>query len=204
MLCRALRPGARYQILGPHGSGKTTLLRQLERAARAAGLVVVSLRGSRACVRDLVPASRADLVLLDEVEELGLLGRLGWFSFRQGLAARQMLGTRGPGLVISAHRDFGLETLARRSVSPELALQVVTALLSGSEWQPPSRAEIARRLERHQGNLREVLFELYDAVERGTLDRVDRADRVEGVGRVEGRSLTLPSARPGSALDRRP
>ena len=150
------RPGARFQIFGPHGSGKSTLLVELEREARKKNLRVRRVRGSEASLPGLRMAG-VDLLLLDEAEELGTV-RLA----RLCLLAR----LSGAGLVVTAHRDLGLPTLARREASPELAARVVEHLLRGTAYRPPATAELAVRLDRHAGNLRELLFELYDDVER--------------------------------------
>lgn len=146
ILERALVPGARLQILGPKGSGKTTLLCELERRARVRVRVSVArVRGSR-----LEMPEQAELVLVDEWEEVPWLARL---CLR-----------RARSLVVTAHRDVGFETACVRAVDAETAEQVVRQLLGGGKG--PDRAELGRALERHAGNLREVLFELYDRYQR--------------------------------------
>lgn len=152
---RACARGVRLQILGPHGSGKTTLLVELEREARKKNLRVRRARGSKLGLADLRMAG-VDLLLLDEAEELG------WLGFG---AVRLMAKLSGAGLVVTAHRDLGLPTLARREATPELAARVVEHLLRGTDHRPPETSDLTVRLERHAGNLREVLFELYDDVE---------------------------------------
>ena len=51
------------------------------------------------------------------------------------------------------------------AVSPELANRVVRELLKQSDYSI-SPQEIANRFARHEGNLRELLFELYDLFEQ--------------------------------------
>ncbi|MBI3201389.1 MAG: hypothetical protein HYZ29_07580 [Myxococcales bacterium] len=146
---RALVPGARHQIVGSHGSGKSTLLVELERRARRQGWSVLRVRGSRG----LGPRSRADLLLVDEYEELSVWGRL---------RVRRWAGA----VVVSAHRDVGLPTLCQRQASVALAEAIVARLAAGTDVVPPSAGELGALLGRHAGNVREVLFELYDQVER--------------------------------------
>jgi len=149
----AFRGGARHQIVGPHGSGKSTLLVHLARVAQRRGLAVRLVRAGRAPARAVLRSLGADAVLLDEGEALGLA--------LQPLLALAAL-SRTP-LVVSVHHDVGLPTLRRCQASPELAAAVVAHLRADSE---PLRAEpFAPRLARHGGNLRELLFELYDEVE---------------------------------------
>lgn len=176
MLARVCVPGSRHQILGPHGSGKSTLLRELERRARRAGFSVARVRGSRG----LAGLERAELWLVDEYEELSRWERW-WVAqrvrvrlparlpARGGLPARGELPARAgrAALVVTAHRDVGFPTLCERAVSAEVARGLVERLLAGQgDFVAPSEAELARALGRHSGNLREVLFELYDQVER--------------------------------------
>jgi hypothetical protein len=65
-------------------------------------------------------------------------------------------------LVATCHADLGLPTLARTDVTLETALLVVERVV-GKGFA--TDAEIARLLEAHGGNLREVLFALYDVYE---------------------------------------
>lgn len=158
MLARVCVSGSRHQILGPRGSGKSTLLCELERRARRAGWRVARVRGSRG----LAGLERAELWLVDEYEELSRWERW-WVARRPRLPAR---GGRAA-LVVTAHRDVGLPTLCERAVSAEVARGVVERLLAGQgDFAAPSEADLALALWRHSGNLREVLFELYDQVER--------------------------------------
>lgn len=161
LLGRVLSPGSRHQILGCHGSGKSTLLVELERRARAAGWSVARVRGSRG-LAGLDAGAR--LWLVDEYEELSRWERLR-------LRLRLLLCRGGRALVVTAHRDVGFATLCRRAVTPELARRVVDQLVAGRGFRAPGPGELALALGRNAGNLREVLFELYDQVERNAADR---------------------------------
>ncbi len=84
----------------------------------------------------------------------------------------------GAALVVTTHRDLGFATLARREMTRALAARVVAHLLGETSWPPPSLADLAIRLERQHGNLREVLFELYDEVERGSFPSAEAMDSI--------------------------
>jgi hypothetical protein len=137
-------PGARHQVIGAHGSGKSTLLVHLERGARVRGWPVVRFRGSTGCA---LPR-RGALILADEAEELGALGRA-------------FLRTFATSLVMTGHRDLGLPLLSERAVD----VATLAALVERLAGRAPPHDALAASLERHRGNVRDVFFELYDAFE---------------------------------------
>jgi HD-like signal output (HDOD) protein len=73
---------------------------------------------------------------------------------------------RGWGLIVTAHCSVRLPELHETEVSLELAGSVVTELLKSSDDVNVSQQEIADRYARRQGNLREMLFDLYDLFEQ--------------------------------------
>jgi hypothetical protein len=152
------------QIVGPHGSGKSTLLATLLPELRCAGRapLLIALHGGQ---RRLPPGARAALealpagagpVVVDGYEQLSRWSRFG---------LRYHCRRRGHGLVVTAHQSAGLPELLRTGMTPELARKVVDHL-----WPDPmgavAAADLAGRLAVRAGNLREVLFELYDLYER--------------------------------------
>jgi hypothetical protein len=153
LVARACVPGARLQILGPHGSGKSTLLVHLARNAKLRGWNTLSLRGSHG-LSALFSAERASgkplVVFADEAEELGA-ARL--------TLVRAWCRMHRASLVVTAHRDLGLETLCERAVDAPLVRRLVDDLLDG---HPPITVEVDDLLRRHHGNLREIFFDLYD------------------------------------------
>ncbi|MFO0612135.1 MAG: hypothetical protein U0414_06095 [Polyangiaceae bacterium] len=161
---RALEARAPMQMVGAHGTGKSTLLVHLEAAARERGSNVVLFRGSRGAplrrVLSLRGSSARPLVLVDEMEELGALTRIAT------LAAARLAGGA---VVVSTHRDLGLDTLVTRAIDARTAARVVDHLLVASrrtDLRPLSMRVLDSTLARHRGNLRDVLFELYDVAER--------------------------------------
>jgi hypothetical protein len=77
---------------------------------------------------------------------------------------------RRAGLLVTAHADMGLPMVCETVVTDDIAWRVVEQLteLGADEATSPavSRDDVAASLERHAGDLREVLFELYDLYEQ--------------------------------------
>jgi hypothetical protein len=116
----------------------------------------------------LKPIERPELrtiVIVDGYEQLSF-----WSSWR---LLRQCC-TNGAGLLISAHRQTALPTLFSTCPDFAVAERIVGRLLadaSGADaaaiGPTPIRREVLHRLWlNHRGNLRETLFDLYDAFER--------------------------------------
>lgn len=177
---RALAPGARHQLVGPHGSGKSTLLVHLERQARRREVSCVRFRGSHGVPwRDVtrLARERRGVLLLDEAEELASFAVVALLARLLGLA-----------LVASTHRELGLPTLLRTHVDAALASRVLGHVAP----DVTAPADLAERLARNAGNLRDVFFELYDEAERGLT--ADGATATRG----SGRDATLGSGSPES------
>ncbi len=149
--------GWRGEIVGPHGSGKSSLLAALIPAIHEAGrptLLVTLHDGQRRLPQSVLRAEIAPgtIVVIDGYEQLS-----AWSRFRlDGLCRRRNLG-----LVVTSHASVGLPRLWTTDVTPELARRLVTRLL-GDESSVISPEEVDSCLARHQGNLRETWFELYD------------------------------------------
>jgi hypothetical protein len=162
LVARLRRSGWWGQIVGPHGSGKSTLLATLRPALEAADRDVrfVSLRqGDRHLPltgRDWRAFSNDTQLVVDGYEQLRWLAR---WDVERRCRRRQC------GLLVTSHRDLGLPALWTMNARLELALALVRRLL------PPGDAvidvcdvEIAWRSQ--NGNLRELLFSLYDLYEQ--------------------------------------
>ncbi len=152
----------RGEIVGPHGSGKSSLLCALLPALQNAGrstLLIELHDGQRRLPVDL---RRVDgmtentVVIVDGYEQLSFWSRLQL----KGFCRRRRLG-----LVVTSHRPAGLPLLLRTSASLTLAEEIVQFLLRGQQ-RLVDASDLAQRFDRHRGDLRELLFDLYDLYEQ--------------------------------------
>ena len=150
--------GRRAAIVGPHGSGKTTLLEDLAPRLRARGTAIRELRldaeapqfAPGALDRLVASLGPRDVILLDGAEQLGWIA---WSRFERRARA-------AAGLVVTSHRPGLLPTLLETSTTPALLDGLVEEILGGL---PAEIASITPALfEKHGGNLRDALRELYD------------------------------------------
>lgn len=148
----------RAALVGAHGHGKTTLLEDLVPRLEERGFRLRSVT-LRAGDRQLTAAqeetlfadlSGRDLLLVDGAEQLG---RLAW------LRLRRKSHTAG-GLVVTSHRPGLLPTFHECRTTPELLAGIVRDLLGPeAEGVSPDPEDL---WQRHRGNLRDALRELYD------------------------------------------
>ncbi|MCA9262452.1 MAG: ATP/GTP-binding protein [Planctomycetales bacterium] len=178
----------RAQIVGPHGSGKSTLLSQLQGRLAAEGYLIRAIKVGPAN-RSLAYSSAdrptatggAPRVVLDVIDGFEQLP--WWQRWRYLFLSRR----RERGILITCHADCGLPTLWQTQTSLPVARHVVNRLTEESAADyTVSDADLQELLGRHEGNLREALFELYDRFRRDA--RVDgREGHREGPeGREEG------------------
>lgn len=147
----------RAAIVGPKGSGKTTLLEELAMQLEACGRRVHPLflnEQSRAypasfvrCVRNSL--TEQDIILFDGCEQLSLLA---WWRFRWETR-------RAGGLIITKHRAGRLPTLIDCQTTRELFAGLVHSLHEPTTLAPET---LNRLFEKHHGNLRDAIRELYD------------------------------------------
>jgi hypothetical protein len=143
------------EIIGPHGSGKSTLLATLLPAITARRVRHVRLNTSERTLPAWVwdRPDPSSLLAIDGFEQLGFFTR-----WRMKRHCRQ----HHCGLLVTAHRSLGLPTLFHTEVTLEMAKDVIAGLIPrDGEWVLGG-FDLAARLRHHRGNLREVLFELYD------------------------------------------
>jgi hypothetical protein len=151
------------QIIGPHGTGKSTLVAMLATACETAGRRpwLARLRdGQRRLSGNWASAVEqcgASLVIIDGYEQLPRWRR--WWT-------RRCCRRRGWRLLVTAHADVGLPTLYRTDSSIEMAQAIVGHLLAHRATQLDDRT-VAEVFLSSGGNLREVLFALYDRYEHG-------------------------------------
>ncbi|MFO0930816.1 MAG: hypothetical protein U0736_27920 [Gemmataceae bacterium] len=160
LVVRLAEAGWWGQIIGPHGSGKSTLLATLlPELRRHRPVVTVELHTDRRTFPTLTPTVPPPLLVVDGYEQLG------WWTRRRIQARCRQWGW---GLMVTAHRDLGLPTLFRTAVTPALARAIVDTLVPPADHASFAQVDLSAGLVRHRGNLREVLFDLYDLYEQGS------------------------------------
>ena len=153
--------GRAGQIVGPHGSGKSTLLADLIRLWNHKGERVLLLElhdGQRRLpyrLADLARDESPSLIAVDGYEQLSRHAARGVCRF----CRRQRLG-----LVVTTHCSMGLPDLVRCAPGLPLVTRLVRDLVAGKE-NAIADEDIRRSFHRHEGNVREVLFEMYDLCE---------------------------------------
>lgn len=154
----------RGQIIGPHGSGKSTLLASLieplQRQGRASSTICLR-DGQRRPPTDWTGRAEragARLIIVDGYEQLGYGSRF-WL--------KMVCRRRGWGLLVTAHHDVGLPTLIRVAASVQTAQAVVERLLPQGNTVISSQ-KIAESFAAAHGDMREMLFALYDEYENST------------------------------------
>lgn len=170
-LLQQLRAGGYWgQIVGAHGSGKSALLAALRGALEAAGLGVLHIElhaGQRRLpisLRKLRGAEDISVIVVDGYEQLSWLARISLKHF----CRRRRLG-----LLVSTHLPAGFPTLC--TLRPSLALaQKVAAQLQHGYPELVAPSDVAACYAAAHGNLREMLFALYDIYEqrRGNLGKL--------------------------------
>ena len=96
------------------------------------------------------------MLIIDGYEQLS-----HWQRFR----VRRFCRRRGLGLLVTAHTAVGLPELWQTASDLELARQIVEQL----QREYPSRVtseDVAERFARREGDMREMLFDLYDLYEQ--------------------------------------
>jgi hypothetical protein len=159
---RLRQNGWEGQIVGPHGSGKSALVAALITAIEQTGrqTMLIELHdGQRRLpvnLRRMPGVADGAVIVVDGYEQLGRSRRV---------ALKRFCRRRGLGLVVTAHASAGLPDLFRTTTSLALARQIVDRLLPKSS-SPIAPQEVNDRFTLHQGDMREVLFDLYDLYEQ--------------------------------------
>lgn len=176
LLERFRATGSRGQIVGPHGSGKSTLLETLrpllaEQFPHIAWLQLKAgpeRRQSQRAWKSLPARDRQALIVIDGYEQAYAWNR--WWLARQ---TRQ-----GAALLVTSHFPLGkLPVLYETTTSADLARELIAELLGDTTQDANLTADVPARLAAHGGNLRELLFELYDRY--GDLEKVRQTVRFE-------------------------
>ncbi len=158
-LCRA---DWRGQLIGPHGSGKSTLLHTLKPRLlqTRSQLAWYTLRGGQ---RQL-PKEMADQVDTWESRTLVIIDgyeQLGWYARRQ---LNHRCRRSAAGLLVTSHTPRRLPIIYQ--LAPALpTVQTLVNQLTQDHADVLSPKDIAACFDACNGNVREVLFALYDLYE---------------------------------------
>ena len=152
------------EIVGLQGSGKSTLLAQLHEhlQKRSFKSHFVSLPQDRESYRSLLrqafqQSTAGCVILFDGIE------RLGFFQ-RRALIRR----TRASGLVVTKHYRGKLPPLIQLRTSQQL----MTQLLNDLDLDQPEIIQAGKlAFEKHQGNIRDALRDLYDQCADGKFNK---------------------------------
>lgn len=162
LLDQLRRNGYWGQVIGAHGSGKSALLAALRAALESSGLSVLHIElhaGERRLpisFRKLRSTANISVIVVDGYEQLSWLTRIRLKHF----CRRRKLG-----LLVSTHHPAGFPTLCTLRPSLPLAQKIAAQLQYGHpELVTPN--DVAVCYAAAHGNLREMLFALYDIYER--------------------------------------
>jgi hypothetical protein len=150
----------RGEIVGPHGVGKSTLLAALlpEIAAQGREVIAVTLHARERRLPADMPGwkwwNQQSVIVIDGYEQLSIWSRMVLFW---------QIWLRGAGLLITTHKSFGLPTLIELIPQAATAIAVVRAL--GVSEQQIDDVCIQQTLQATHGDVREMLFQLYDRYE---------------------------------------
>jgi hypothetical protein len=154
----------RGQIIGPHGSGKSTLLATLvpliEGAGRGVQLFKIGPKERGLPPLDPLSLSATTQIIIDGYEQLSWWSK--WKLVR--LANRTKAG-----LIVTAHASAGFPTLYQTESSNAIAEAVVARLLK-EDGPPISAHDIATAYQAARGDVREMLFKLFDVYQRRQAD----------------------------------
>ena len=155
----------RGAIVGAHGTGKSSLLAALLPALNDAGKMCALFElhdGQRKLDWAKVDEAAAKILVIDGYEQLSL-----W----QKSKLRRFCERKELGLLVTAHAaQRGLPVVVSTQADDEVAAAVLEQLLQHEPELLPLASRLAKDLlPKHDGNLREVLFALYDAYEDGKL-----------------------------------
>ena len=144
-------------LVGPHGSGKTTLREQIERALRQAGMVVHPIvisgddRVSWTYVQDHLHQVNPQAVI--SIDGIDRFNPLLWWRFQRAMRHQR-------GILATSHVVGRLPLLHLHATTPELLMFAVRSLTD--EHDHFTKDHCRTLFERHHGNIRDCLRELYD------------------------------------------
>ena len=144
-LAARFRAQGRGVLVGPHGSGKTTTLEALvpRLPGPATWLRLRADPAANARAVSALPRQIPGLLVIDGLEQLA---PWTWWSVRR----------RADRILATSHREGRLPLLYRHRTSPPLLARLIERL------QAPVPEDLEALVQRHDGDLRACLRELYD------------------------------------------
>jgi hypothetical protein len=100
------------------------------------------------------------LIVVDGYEQLGWVAR--W-------ALKSRCRQTGAGLLATSHRDVGLPTIVQLNASLSLVERLINELLDQAQLEELGQVDLPGRFRSCKGNVRELLFGLYDLYESSRL-----------------------------------
>ncbi len=148
----------RGAIVGPHGHGKTTLLHHVMERIDRTHVRWISLNSQSSLPHRPDCAQQGLLYVVDGFEQLS------WWKQRRWIRNTRL---RQQGLLVTAHRRVGLPTLLQLTSDKSMAWHLVQQLLQSHDAVELrfTRDLVEQRLAQHGGNVRDLLFHLYDVWE---------------------------------------
>ncbi len=155
----------RGAIVGRHGSGKSSLVAALLPRLKECGMrpsLATLHDGQRSLPKGFLGRAEPDskaLLIIDGFEQLGVWARMRLYFFRWRTRC---------GLLVTSHAPTALPEVCRTDIDIALARRIVAHLDPLDAGTIAT--DLAARLEAHEENMRDVLFELYDRYEQRRQD----------------------------------
>lgn len=148
-------------VIGPHGAGKSAFITALTDWMETNSQPCLQLElhdGQRTLDQTTwqqLETLHDTVVTVDGYEQLS-----AWSRYQ----LRRVCRKKHLGLIVTAHSDIELPLLYAPEPNEDLAWQIVQYLLARGDALI-TREDVQVSFSRHQGNLREMLFDLYDLYE---------------------------------------
>ncbi len=173
----------RSQIVGGHGTGKTTFLVDFVRFLLEKGHAVnhFSLHDGQKFLSHEFWERQISLVSQFKIgtpakPPLAVVDGYEQLAWTQKMRLRRICRKGVAGLLITTHKPaWSMPVLVKTGPTVETLLAVVAYLFRDSpDLEPPDPALCHSLFERHRGNIRNALFELYDHYEMTTDASMER------------------------------